>query len=58
MKLSAMIEEVKPGILWWKLANLTERVLPWRWSQALRHGPHNVGRWLRGYPVSPWIAKR
>ncbi len=46
MKLSTMIEEIRPSILWWKFANVTERVLPWRWSQALRHGPFNARQWL------------
>lgn len=52
-----MIEELRPSILWWKFATFTERFLPWRWSQALRHGLYNIGRRLRGFAVV-WIGPK
>jgi len=46
-------------LVFWNFANLLERFVPWRWSQFVRHGPHNVALWIRGRrPAGPWIEPK
>jgi hypothetical protein len=42
-------------LVWWDFATYLERWLPWRWTQAIRHGPYHVMRRPKGYPVPRWI---